>query len=361
MDGPEIRQALNGTAGVYRYTGGRANTLSAAWPLKSAGEMAGVILVEQTTDNILVLQQQARERLLGTSLMLILVTGGTLLLLAGWLTRRIARLSRKFSQAVSHDGRVLDTVKSEGDTDELGDLDRSFASVLERLQAYNHYLEQMASRLAHEFRTPLAMVQSSLENLQADDTPESRKRYIERAQEGTQRLHLILNRLREATRLEQALQSAELVKVDLSALCRGLCEGYRLSHPQITFDCGIPDSPIEVMAAPELIAQALDKLIGNAVDFHTENTPIRLTLSTAANRQAEITVENQGPQLPEDMEHALFESMVSVRDKSGTEPHLGLGLYLVKLILEFHAGRASAENMTDGVRFALKLPLATEQ
>ncbi len=359
MDGPEIRRALDGEPATHRYAGIRANTLSAAWPLVDSGETVGAILVEQTTGNILLLQRQALEDLLGTSLILFLITAGTLFLLATWLTSRIARLNRKFNRAVSHDGRVLETVKGSGDNDELGDLDRSFASVLQRLQAYNHYLEQMASRLAHEFRTPLAMVQSSLENLQADDNPESQQRYTERAMEGTQRLHMILNRLREATRLEQALQSAEMLRVDLSGLCRGLCEGYRLSLPLIVFECEIPDSPIEIVAAPELIGQALDKLIGNALDFHTEGTPIRLTLSTTENQRAQLAVENQGPGLPEKMEHALFDSMVSVRNKSGKEPHLGLGLYLVKLIAEFHKGEARAENLNSGVVFTILLPLGT--
>ncbi len=359
MDGPEIRQALNGTASVYRYrfTGNRANTLSAAYPLPGDAGVAGVILVEQTTDNILLLQQQALERLLGTSLLLFAITGGTLFLLATWLTGRIARLSRKFSRAVSHDGRVVERVSGSRDDDELGALDRSFASVLQRLQAYNRYLEQMASRLAHEFRTPLAMVQSSLENLQADELPESQRRYTERALEGTGRLHLILNRLREATRLEQALQSAELIPVELAALCRGLCEGYRLSHPQLEFDCELPAESVMAQAAPDLISQALDKLIGNAVDFHNEETPIRLALLRSTDRSAEIRVENRGPALPAHMEEALFQSMVSVRSQGGEEPHLGLGLYLVKLIMEFHGGQATACNLDGGVRFSLRLPL----
>jgi dedicated sortase system histidine kinase len=362
MDGPEIRQALNGEASVYRYqfAGRRANTLSAAYPLSSSGEVVGIILVEQTTRNILLLQQQALEGLLGTSLILFLITGGTLFLLASWLTRRISRLNRKFNRAVSHDGRVLESVKASPERDELGALDRSFASVLQRLQAYNRYLEQMASRLAHEFRTPLAMVQSSLENLQTENATDNQHRYTERALEGTQRLHLILNRLREATRLEQTLQSAELTRVDLGALCRACCEGYRISHPQIGFACDIPESSVEVMAAPELISQALDKLVGNAMDFHTEGTQIRIATTQANDRNVRLQVDNQGPSLPPDMADALFQSMISIRERGGDEPHLGLGLYLVKLIMEFHNGRTKAENLANGVRFILELPIATK-
>jgi dedicated sortase system histidine kinase len=362
MDGPEIRRALKGVASVYRYqyAARRAHTLSAAQPMISSGKVVGVILVEQTTRNILLLQQQALEGLLGTSLVLFLITGGTLFLLATWLTRRISRLNRKFTRAVSHDGRVLENVKASPDRDELGALDRSFASVLQRLQAYNRYLEQMASRLAHEFRTPLAMVQSSLENLQSEDTPEIKNRYTERALEGTRRLNLILNRLREATRLEQTLQSAELSCIDLAGLSRALCEGYRISHPQIAFDCDLPDAPVEIIAAPELISQAVDKLVGNAIDFHTEGTPIRIAVARSADRNVRLQVDNQGPSLPSDMEDALFQSMVSIRKGGSDEPHLGLGLYLVKLILEFHNGRAKAENLENGVRFVLELPVATK-
>jgi signal transduction histidine kinase len=316
--------------------------------------------VEQTTRNILLLQQQALEGLLGTSLMLFLITGGSLFLLATWLTRRISRLSRKFNRAVSHDGRVLESVKAGPESDELGALDHSFANVLQRLQAYNRYLEQMASRLAHEFRTPLAMVQSSLENLQSEDTPEIKNRYTERALEGTRRLNLILNRLREATRLEQTLQSAELTSIDLAGLCRALCEGYRISHPQIIFECNLPEAAMEIVAAPELISQALDKLVGNAIDFHAEGTPIHIAIARTADRYVQLQVDNQGPSLPPDMEDALFQSMVSIREQGGDEPHLGLGLYLVKLILEFHNGRAKAENLENGVRFVLELPIATK-
>jgi two-component system, OmpR family, sensor histidine kinase ChvG len=361
MDGPEIRQALNGSGAVYRYRpdGSRGLILSAAYPLRSDGRIHGVILVEQTTRTILLLQQQALERLLSATLLLFLITGGSLFLLAGYLTRRISWLNRKFNRAVSHDGRVLEAVSGAAEADELGMLDRSFTRVLQRLQAYNSYLEGMASRLAHEFRTPLAIVQSSLENLQADDATADRRRYAERALEGTRRLHLILNRLREATRLEQAMQSAEMASVEMTGLCRALCDGYRLSHPTIAFECSLPEAPLRAWVAPDLIAQAMDKLVGNAADFHTPDSPIRISL---AQREALIVirVSNQGPPLPEGMQNALFQSMVSVRDTRDEQPHLGLGLYLVRLIMEFHRGRAVAENLEDGVCFTLELPLSHE-
>jgi signal transduction histidine kinase len=59
------------------------------------------------------------------------------------------------------------------------------------------------------------------------------------------------------------------------------------------------------------------------------------------------------------MQNALFDSMVSIRQKKGSEPHLGLGLYIVRLIAEFHNGQVSARNRNDveGVEFTIKIPL----
>jgi two-component system, OmpR family, sensor histidine kinase ChvG len=72
-----------------------------------------------------------------------------------------------------------------------------------------------------------------------------------------------------------------------------------------------------------------------------------------------LSIANQGPPLPPDMQGRLFDSMVSVRtEQSRDEPHLGLGLYIVRLIAEFHGGEARAENLADarGVRFLVRVP-----
>jgi len=77
-------------------------------------------------------------------------------------------------------------------------------------------------------------------------------------------------------------------------------------------------------------------------------------------RAAALTVENQGPPLPEQMIGRLFESMVSIRPAAGErEPHLGLGLYIVRLIAAFHGGEASARDRDggDGVIVTVSIPL----
>ncbi len=351
-----VVEALAGRSGNLRRQPpqGNAVVVSAAVPIRSGEGIQGAVLVEQTTNAILSIQNLALQRLFGVTLLLFAVTSLGLLAFASLLASRITRLRDKVESAVSHDGRIVGRLDADQSKDEIGDLGRSFASVLDRLHDYNHYLEAMASRLAHELRTPLAVVRSSLDNAdQAVDT--ERAGYIRRARDGAERLELILMRLREATGLEQAMRQAEHERFDLAALLRMQTAGFQTLYPSIDFTVKGIDEPLMLDGVPDLISQALDKLVNNAVDFHIPGSTIELACIARDNRVT-LSVGNQGPPLPPDTD--VFQSMVSGRRGRQDEPHLGLGLYLVRLIAEFHGGGAVAENRDSppGVVVKLRLP-----
>jgi signal transduction histidine kinase len=102
----------------------------------------------------------------------------------------------------------------------------------------------------------------------------------------------------------------------------------------------------------------LDKLIENAVDFTPPGGTITVKL-TRAGSNYELSVENDGPSIPDAMLGRLFESLFEHRQGSDDKPHFGLGLYIVRLIAEFHDGSALAANRSDGsgAIFTVILPL----
>jgi len=113
---------------------------------------------------------------------------------------------------------------------------------------------------------------------------------------------------------------------------------------------------------PDAIAQLLDKLVENANDFAPPESAIRISLEADA-RMARLAVENDGPPLPGEAIARLFESMVSLRGPESRGEavdgaHLGLGLYIVRLVAEWHGGRVRASNLPSGrgVRFEVELP-----
>jgi dedicated sortase system histidine kinase len=346
--GREISEALAGRPGVrLRNTpDGKAVVISAAHPIWNGDEVAGAVVVEESTNPILSVRNLALERLLVITLAVFAVAAGVLIWFATRISTRIRRLRDEAETAIDARGRIAHLVTAQNAGDELGDLSRSFSAMLGKLSQHHAYLESMASRLSHELRTPIAVVRSSLENLRL--APENSRVYIERAEEGLKRLGTILTRMSEATRLEQSLASVEHERYDLAAVVRGCVEGYRLAYPGQEFELDLPGRPAMVSGSPDLAAQLLDKLVANAVDFSRAGAPVRVSLS-AADGAAALAVRNQGPPLPESLGGKLFDSMVSVRaDRGGVEPHLGLGLYVARLIAEFHGGAIGAENLASG-------------
>jgi dedicated sortase system histidine kinase len=359
----EVTGALSGLLTIERRAtpDGRAQIVAVAQPVWVGDQVRGAVIVEETTNAVLAERNRAFERLFSIVLAALLIGSVVLTLFASVLTWRIRRLRDDAEAAIDAHGRIRGAFAESRAGDEIGDLSRSLSAVLARLAQYASYQENMASRLSHELRTPVAVVRSSLDNLNLQDVPAPARVYIERAQEGIGRLAAILTRMTEATRLEGSLADAERTRVDLARLVAACVEGYRSAYPARRFDLAIGAGEFAVDGAPDLIAQMLDKLVANADEFGAPGTPVTVRLEDAGGA-LRLAVANEGPPLPEGMRDRLFDSMVSVRPQTGgATPHLGLGLYIVRLVAQFHGGRVRAENRTDatGVEIAVTLPRAT--
>ncbi len=362
QEGREVESALQGhEATRWRLSkDSKAVVLSAAHPVWVDAHVRGAVLVEETTNDVLAVRNRAFEKLFAAILLVCLLGAVALFVFATRLSWRIRRLRDQVEQAIDPHGRVKGGVSGSGARDEIGDLSRSFAGILDRQRQYTGYLEQVGNRLSHEMRTPVGVVRSSLDNLRAQPLPESAGIYIERADEGVRRLGNVLSRMSEATRLEGALEATERELFDLGHVVRGCVEGYRLANPGREILLDGPEEPIPLFGAPDLLAQLLDKLVDNALGFARPETAVQIALGRTVGGVT-LAVRNEGPLLPAGMQGQLFESMVSIREGGGEGgPHLGLGLYIVRLIAEFHGGRAVARNRDEvpGVEVVVSLPTA---
>ena len=143
----------------------------------------------------------------------------------------------------------------------------------------------------------------------------------------------------------------------LVPLLREVFEAYRSIYPQRELALELATDAARVMGVPELIVQALDKLMDNAASFSPAGG--RITLRLAANAgHWELGISNEGPLLPAELQEHLFDPMVSLRRSDSGGVHLGLGLHIVRLIADFHRGRVKAENLPagEGVRVTMSFP-----
>jgi two-component system sensor histidine kinase ChvG len=364
MWGAPVDAARQGKSAAIWFgpSGGEPATVRAAAPIIKESQTLGAIAVEQAGDQLDRERDAALAGLLQFALLSTFLAVVLTLAFAAWLSRRIRRLSIAATTALSPEGRIEQRLPETGARDELGDLARSFASLLHRINEYAAYLQTLGSKLSHEFRTPLAIVSSSLDNLSASqemgtaNNAATQKQFIDRARDGTARLQAILSAMTEATRVEQSIEQAEQVDFDLCELVRSAATAYQQTFSAHRIDMQLPATACPMRGAPELIAQLLDKLVDNAVDFCPNQGQILIELSSEP-KHYRLTVSNEGPLLPPDAETKIFDMLVSNRPAAGAKPHLGLGLYIVQLIARFHRGEVSARNLADatGVAFDVRL------
>ncbi|MGD2130619.1 MAG: ATP-binding protein [Lysobacterales bacterium] len=332
------------------------NTVAA--PVVLDGRVRGAVVVQSSSDGLLVVTNRALGRLLLTTLALAFGLAAGLWYFASRLSRRVRRLSGAVSHAME-DRSQPQSLPLREDRDELGELARNNEKLLQAVADYGQYLQTLAGKLSHELKTPLAITRSSLENLAGQEMDASSRQFLERAREGVDRQAAIVRAMSEASRLEASIGVADWETIDLVGLVRRCAEAYRSVHRGRRIGLRLPEGSAMLRCAPDLLAQALDKLVDNAVSLSGESDTITLVLRPAGETW-ELAVENTGSTLPDELRERLFDSLVSVRARRGAEPHLGLGLYIVRLVVAAHRGQVSARNLPDGtgVEFLIRLPAA---
>jgi len=362
-----IEQALGGeVSSDTRPSLDRQGTiLMSAHPIYLGDAIPGAVIVEQSTNQVLRQQQETLENVISITLLVLITVATALLVFSSRLTLRIRRLRNATDNAIDRDGKIVHPklIAEAKSGDEIGDLSRSVSNMLGRLAQYTGYLRGLPDTLAHEVSNPLNVVNSSLHNLSQEIPSSANSKYMDRAKNGINRIGAILRNLTEAANLEQAMQSETREVVDLIKLIESYVDGYSFSNPNQNFDVLVQNQPLLVEIAPDYIAQALDKLVDNAIDFAAPNTAI-VFKARRLDDFAQIDVINQGSRLPEGMAERIFEPLVSLGRKDAQKISLGMGLYVVKLIASFHGGDVIARNLlssSDGVIFSLSLPIHNPQ
>ncbi len=322
-------------------------------------KIIGGLILEQAAEPFISLTNKALIRMVAISFIVSTAIAAILLLYATWLSYRITQLRHQASSLLANN-QTSKKYKTSKAKDEIGDLSRALETLSGRITDYTEYLTKLAGRLSHELKTPLSIVRTSMENF-VDETDNALKSaYLDRAYQGLDRLSATLSAMSQAGHFERLTENTELEMMDLATLIEPISLAYQQVYPEhnITYQLNAHSAPI--LGSEELIAQLLDKLIDNAADFAPSGTDIILTLNLNES-QAQISVSNQGPPLPEGGTARLFDSLVSLRDENPDKQktHLGLGLYIVRLVADSHNATIEAKSLSEpsGACFTVNFPV----
>lgn len=291
-------------------------------------------------------------------------------LLSWYLSRTIARPILRLA------GAAADMREGKGRTgsvpapllarrDEVGALATALSDSAEALWARMDAIERFAADVAHEIKNPLSSIRSAIETLPRIEDPARQRQLLSIIGQDVVRLDRLISDVSDASRLDAELSRVTAEDVDIVPILqtlRELDDATRDHDHDPRLEVVAPPDGAHVWAVPDRLVQVLHNLIGNARSFSPPNGRILVSVRDAG-RMVELTVEDDGPGIPEaNLEH-IFDRFYSERpqgEKFGH--HSGLGLSISRQIIEALHGQISAENRRDaagkviGARFIVRLP-----
>jgi two-component system, OmpR family, sensor histidine kinase ChvG len=333
---------------------------------------------DKRTVGIVLLTREAREveeSLLSIRLSIIALFGVALaltVLLSWYLSLTIARPILRLADAASNmregKGRTGSVSTSLlGRRDEVGELANAVSDSASALWARMDATEQFAADVAHELKNPLSSIRSAIETLMRIEDPARRKQLLTIIGQDVMRLDRLISDVSDASRVDAEMSRVTARPVDVVAILRTLKElddATRDPDNDPGLEVIAPPAGMQVLAVEDRLVQVLRNLIGNAHSFSPPKGRI-LVRVTDIDRAVEISVEDQGPGIPDaNLEH-IFDRFYSERphgEKFGQ--HSGLGLSISRQIVEALHGQISAENVRGqdgkvlGARFMVRLPKA---
>jgi two-component system sensor histidine kinase ChvG len=333
---------------------------------------------DKHTVGIVLLTREAREveeSLQSIRLSIIALFGLALaltVLLSWYLSLTIARPILRLADAANDmregKGRTGSVSRSLlGRRDEVGELANAVSDSASALWARMDATEQFAADVAHELKNPLSSIRSAIETLMRVEDAARRKQLLTIIGQDVMRLDRLISDVSDASRVDAEMSRVTARPVDVVPIVRTLKElddATRDPDNDPYLEIFAPPAGMSVLAVEDRLVQVLRNLIGNAHSFSPRKGRILVRVRDA-DPMVEISVEDQGPGIPEaNLEH-IFDRFYSERprgEKFGQ--HSGLGLSISRQIVEALDGHISAENARDeagkvaGARFIVRLPKA---
>jgi len=242
---------------------------------------------------------------------------------------------------------------------------------LQQTKSALHYAEyaeekrrQLISNITHELKTPLAVIHSYVEGLQSDIAEEKKEHYLAVIQDETQRMDAMVLQMLDLSRLEAGKVHLTMEPFSLLQLTQTIAQRFEpmLSIKNLTLTYGNAQDFL-VTADEGRIEQVITNLMTNAIKYTDEGGHIRIHI-TLHQRNARFSMENTAAPLSVTALDKVWDSFYRA-DPSRTEPGTGLGLTLVKQIVELHRGTCQAQNvkcavagkMENRVEFSFTLPV----
>ncbi len=250
--------------------------------------------------------------------------------------------------------------------DEVGTLAVALADSAAALWHRMDAIERFAADVAHEIKNPLSSIRSAIETLRRIQDQNRQKQLLAIVTDDVIRLDRLISDVADASRVDAELSRVMAERVDVTPILRTLKELQEATRGEDDpwIDLAVPESGLVVRGVEDRLVQVFRNLISNAESFSPPRGRIGVG-ARASNGITEITVDDEGPGIPDGKLDQIFDRFYSERPKDERfGQHSGLGLSISKQIVEALRGRITADNRRApdgrvlGARFVVLLPMA---
>ena len=274
--------------------------------------------------------------------------------------QQIQRIERVLSQAAQGDlsARIVPTQAY----NDLGRISIAVDDMLQRLQDSVASMQDISANIAHELKTPISRLRlwlmESCEGIADEYHPH--RQSLQNALSESQRISETFNALLRISQIESGVRRSRFTAVNVNELFTTVHEIYGdvAQDADMNMHCHTAEIVCMVLGDRELLIQLLANLIENALRYCPTGTNIELSMRPVWQDQCQmliLRVDDDGPGIPQAEHERVFERLYRL-DKSRTNEGLGLGLSLVKAIIQLHKGRIGLEDNQPGLGVWVALP-----
>ena len=319
-----------------------------------------ILQVARSTDNRAALLAPLRRTMWFAGSAAVFLSAGA----GAWLAWRAIRPVRAVA-ATAHrivaTGDLSARVEGTQRNDEVGDLVRQFNTLLERNGNLLRAMREALDNVAHDLRPQLTRLRAGAEMaLRQTDNPDGSREALADCIEETDRIQRLLETLLDISAAENGVLKLERENLDLGMLLQSVAELYALVAEEKSIAIAvISGAGVNLAADPTRLRQVVANLVDNAVKYTPAGGRVMLAAETRGDRVS-ITVSDTGPGIPAEEQEKIWQRLYR-GDHSRSQRGLGLGLAMVKALVEAHGGSVTVANQpAGGAVFTVDLPAGGE-
>lgn len=269
----------------------------------------------------------------------------------------MARAAHRFAR-----GDFSVRVENPGREDEIGELTEAFNTMADSLERSEKLRREFIANVSHELKTPMTIISGFSDGILDGTIPqENQKKYLEVISSETRRLSRLVRSMLDMSHIQSTSASALLRgNFDISEVIRLalLSLGSKIDDKGLDVEAELPEEPVKTRGDKDSITQVVYNLIDNAIKFAEPGSTIKLSLWKQSGK-AYVSVENKGETIPEAEMPLIFDRFhKSDRSRSENRDGVGLGLYIVKTILDNHNEDIFVTSTNGVTRFVFTLMIA---